>query len=162
MQTIPLLTAERMACLDELSSRKRVFEKLAELLTHNQTQLSIEQVFEALTSREKLGSTTLGNGIAIPHACLDIAQPLIALLLLTQGVKMDTPDKKPVQIFLAILVPNQHSELYAGTISQLANLLTQPSLIEQLHTNADNIEALLTYLTAALQPLQTDDAMLAA
>ena len=162
MQTVPLLLPEQIACLEELSSRKRVFEKLAELLTQQQTSLGIEEVLEALTNREKLGSTTLGNGIAIPHACLNIPTPLMALVALEQGVKMDTPDKKPVQIFLAIIVPSQDSETYRTIISQLANLLTQPSLIENLSSHSHNREALLTYLNTALKPLQLNNAMLAA
>jgi PTS system nitrogen regulatory IIA component len=162
MQTLPLLLPEQIACLEELSSRKRVFEKLAELLTQQQTLLGAEAVFEALTNREKLGSTTLGNGIAIPHACLNISAPLMAVVALVQGVKMDTPDKKPVQIFLAIIVPDQDNELYRATISQLAILLTQPSLIENLPLHNQTHETLLTYLNKALQPLQLPNARLAA
>lgn len=58
MQTVPLLLPAQVACFEELSSRKRVFEKLAELLTQQQPTLGIEEVLEALTNREKLGSTT--------------------------------------------------------------------------------------------------------
>ena len=164
MQTLPLLLPEQMACLEELSSRKRVFEKLAELLTQQQTSLGAEAVFEALTNREAgKHCTTLGNGIAIPHACLNISAPLISVVALAQGIKMDTPDKNPVQIFLAIIVPNQDSgELYRATISQLAILLTQPSLIENLLLHNQTHETLLTYLNKALQPLQLHNAMLAA
>lgn len=162
MQTVPLLLPAQVACFEELSSRKRVFEKLAELLTQQQPTLGIEEVLEALTNREKLGSTTLGNGIAIPHACLNIPTPLMALVVLEQGVKMDTPDKKPVQIFLAIIVPTQGSDAYRTIISQLASLLTQPSLIENLPLHSHTSEALLSYLNTALQPLQLDNAMLAA
>ena len=162
MQTVPLLLPEQIACLEELSSRKRVFEKLAELLTQQQPALGIEEVLEALTNREKLGSTTLGNGIAIPHACLNIPTPLMALVVLEQGVKMDTPDKKPVQIFLAIIVPSQASDTYRSIISQLASLLTQPSLIENLPLGSKTSDALLAYLNSALQPLQSNNAMLAA
>ena len=162
MQTVPLLLPEQVACFEELSSRKRVFEKLAELLTQQQPTLEIEEVLEALTNREKLGSTTLGNGMAIPHACLNIPTPLIAVVALAQGVKMDTPDKKPVQLFLAIIVPSQASDAYRSIISQLASLLTQPSLVENLPLHSQTRDALLTYLNTALQPLQLDHAMLAA
>ena len=162
MQTVPLLLPEQIACFEELSSRKRVFEKLAELLTQQQASLGVEDMLEALTNREKLGSTTLGNGMAIPHACLNIPTPLIAIVALEQGVKMDTPDKKPVQLFLAIIVPSQASDTYRSIISQLASLLTQPSLIENLPLYSQTSEALLTYLNTALQPLQLDHAMLAA
>ncbi|SEA83817.1 MAG: PTS sugar transporter subunit IIA [Candidatus Thiothrix putei] len=132
MDMTTLLSAARIACKPDVSSKKRAFEQLAEMLALGQPNLEAEAIFDALTNREKLGSTAIGNGVAIPHACMSIHQPCGALLLLEDGVKMDTPDKKPVQLFMAILVPANQAPDYSELITQLTSTLIQKSLIEQI------------------------------
>ncbi len=132
MDITTLLSPTRIACKFEVSSKKRAFEQLANMLAADQASLGAEAIFDALTNREKLGSTAIGNGVAIPHACMSVHQPCGALLLLEDGVKMDAPDKKPVQLFMAILVPANQAPDYSELITQLTGILMQKSLIEQL------------------------------
>ncbi|QQZ30007.1 PTS transporter subunit EIIA [Thiothrix subterranea] len=137
MDITTLLSPTRIACKPDVSSKKRAFEQLATMLAADQASLEAEAIFDALTNREKLGSTAIGNGVAIPHACMSIQQPCGALLLLEDGVKMDTPDKKPVQLFMAILVPANQAPDYSELITQLTSTLMQKSLIEQICCHHD-------------------------
>jgi PTS system nitrogen regulatory IIA component len=137
MDMTTLLSASRIACKPDVSSKKRAFEQLANMLAIDQPNLVAEAIFDALTNREKLGSTAIGNGVAIPHACMSINQPCGALLLLEDGVTMDTPDKKPVQLFMAILVPANQAPDYSELITQLTSTLMQKSLIEQICCHHD-------------------------
>jgi PTS system nitrogen regulatory IIA component len=151
MDIATLLAPERIAYAQEISSRKRVFERLAELLVNAQDDLSAEAVFDALTNREKLGSTALGNGVALPHTSIAIPEARGALLLLEEGLKMDAPDKKPVQVFMAILVPTDKASDFSPCITELASILLQKPLLEQLqhYREPDDI---LTYFNGLLSP----------
>ena len=134
MDIVTLLSTDRIVFETEVSSTKRAFELLSERLCHDThvSELSVDLVFDALISREKLGSTTLGNGIAIPHACTDIEEPRAALLALDEGLNMDTPDKKPVHVLLALLVPKANSENYRPLMSELATSINRRDLVEQI------------------------------
>lgn len=151
MDITTLLSATRIACKPDVSSKKRAFEQLAEMLATSQNTSDAEAIFDALTNREKLGSTAIGNGVAIPHACMSVDQPYGALLLLEDGVKMDTPDKKPVQLFMAILVPANQAMDYSEIITQLTSTLMQKALIEQICQHSDN-QVMLDHFMALFTP----------
>ncbi len=154
MNMTTLLTLDRIACEWELSSRKRVFERLSDMLARCQTGLGSEAIFNALTNREKLGSTALGNGIAIPHACLPILEPCGALLRVEEGVKMDAPDKKPVQLFMAILVPTTQASRFSRFIPELTLTLLNKTLSENLQ-QCTSPEALWACIQQQLAPPET-------
>lgn len=161
MDIVTLLSPDKIHHEQEVSSKKRAFEILADLLVKNQidlntqSSLSSDTIFDALLNREKLGSTTLGNGIAIPHACLSITTPSAALLVIDEGLKMDTPDKKPVEVFLAILVPETEASTYSAGMTELALELTHINVVAQLkdltdpHTIFEQISQLFTKEMAA-------------
>ena len=134
MDIATLLSTDRIIFETEVSSTKRAFELLAERLCHDThiSELSVNLVFDALVSREKLGSTTLGNGIAIPHACTELSEPRAALLALEEGLSMDTPDKKPVHVFIALLVPTNESDSYRPFFSELASTINRKDLVQQI------------------------------
>jgi PTS system nitrogen regulatory IIA component len=134
---ITLLSPARIACEAEISSKKRAFERLAAMLASAEEGLGAADIFDALTNREKLGCTAIGNGAAIPHACMSVRQPRGALLLMEEGIKMDAPDKKPVQLFMAILVPSSSAPDYSDLITQLTGTLLQKSLIEHICRQRD-------------------------
>lgn len=85
MDIAALFSPERIACEPEISSRKRAFEYLAHLLADGTDGQGAEEIFNALSSREKLGSTAIGSGVAIPHACMPVKEPRAAALLLEEG-----------------------------------------------------------------------------
>ena len=134
MDIATLLSTDRVIFTNEVSSTKRAFELLSERLCHDIhiSELSVDTVFNALVTREKLGSTALGNGIAIPHACTEIDIPRAALLVLEEGLVMDTPDKKPVHMLLALLVPKTDSASYRPLISEITSGINRRDLVQQL------------------------------
>lgn len=153
MDIAALLSPQNIAWEPEVSSKKRAFERLAGMLTSCQDNLEESVVLEALNSREKLGSTAMGNGISIPHAGLPIQHPCAALLLLGDGVKMDAPDKKPVQLFMALLVPANHVPDYSPLITELTLTLSQRSLVERILELQESSEILDYLMQLFAKPL---------
>lgn len=149
MDIVTLLSTDRIACEHELSSKKRAFEKLAELFSaeDSETGFEDEAVFNALVAREKLGSTALGNGIVLPHASLNVPYAKAAVLLLTEGIEMDTPDKKPVHLLLALIVPTNQIESYQALLSDLALVLNRKTLVKTL-LELSEPRLILDYLTS--------------
>ena len=132
MDIISLLSPDRIACNQEISSKKRAFEKLAQLLSTGQNQVSPDDIFEALINREKLGCTALGSGVAIPHARLPIAHPRAAILSITDGIDLDAPDKKAVTVLIGILMPDEVSEEDSQMLFELTGLLSKKGFIKNL------------------------------
>lgn len=132
MDIISLLSPDRIACKQDVNSKKRAFEMLAGLLATAQNQVSQDEVFEALMNREKLGCTALGNGVSIPHARLPIAHPRAAILSLSDGISLDAPDKKPVNVLIGILLPEEVSEDDSRVLFDLTGLLSKKCFIENL------------------------------
>ena len=127
-----LLSPERTLFVQELESKKRVFDTLAELLSHKQPQLDKGTIFDYLINREKLGSTTIGGGIALPRARVPISQPYAALLVLKDGISIETPDKQPVSVFLALLLPETNTQQYSDIISSLMMRMASRPVSEEL------------------------------
>lgn len=152
MDIVTLLSMDRVSCERELSSKKRAFEKLADLLSlaGHEDGFENEAVFNALIAREKLGSTALGNGIVLPHASLKVPYAKAALLLLEEGIEMDTPDKKPVHLLLALIVPTGQTESYQPLLSELAMVLNRKGLAKA-SLELGKPELILGYLSSLFE-----------
>ncbi len=134
-----LLTPERTACHVPGLSKKRLFESLARIISDDQPELSYDDVFGQLIAREKLGSTGLGQGIAIPHCRIEgCGAPLGALLTLAEPIDFDAPDNKPVDLVFALLVPEGEHQKHLDTLAGVARLFSQSDYCEALRTAADN------------------------
>lgn len=140
MQVSELLELERISCNTHAASKKRVLEQLSELLAGNQSELTQTQVFDSLLTRERLGSTGLGHGVAIPHGRVKNSdKTLVALIKLDHGIDYDAIDNKPVDLLFALLVPEQSTDEHLQLLSQLAEMLSDPELVKQLRTaNSSN------------------------
>lgn len=133
MNLISKLLAERNVLLDlDVSSKKRVFEQ-AGLLFENNNQVARIQVFDSLFSREKLGSTGLGQGIAIPHGRIKgLKEAVGALVRLKHPIPYDAPDGQPVSLVFVLLVPEKATDLHLQILSELAQMFSDKSLREKL------------------------------
>ena len=101
-----LLAANRVNCKAQCTSKKRALETLAELIANSVPSLDGEQLFQHLINRERLGSTGIGQGIAIPHCRFATAGASIcAVMTLEQAIDFDAADNQPVDILFAMLVP---------------------------------------------------------
>lgn len=115
-----LLTPSQVLLDLEASSKKRVFEQ-AGMLFESHLGLARSVVFESLFAREKLGSTGLGQGIAIPHGRIKgLKQAAGAFLRLSTPVPFDSPDGRPVNLLFVLLVPEQATEEHLQILSELA------------------------------------------
>jgi PTS system nitrogen regulatory IIA component len=131
----------------EVSSKKRMFEQVGLLFENNQG-VARSLVFESLFARERLGSTGLGQSVAIPHGRIKgLKDPVGAFLRLRTPVAFDAPDGKPVSLVFVLLVPEQATEQHLQILSELAQMFSDRALREQLGT-ADDPGALHQAITA--------------
>jgi nitrogen PTS system EIIA component len=133
-----------------VSSKKRLFEQ-AGLLFENQDGIARSAVFESLFARERLGSTGLGQGVAIPHGRIKgLKEAQGALLRLAQPVPFDAPDGQPVSLAFVLLVPEKATEKHLQILSELAQMFSDRLLREAMAQAAD--AAALHQLVTAWQP----------
>ncbi|HUN90623.1 MAG TPA: PTS sugar transporter subunit IIA [Burkholderiaceae bacterium] len=154
MNHISRLLPARNVLLDlQASSKKRVFEQ-AGLLFENHQGIARAKVFDSLLARERLGSTGLGHGVAIPHGRIKgLKEAVAALVRLAEPVPFDAPDGQPVRLLVFLLVPEQATQQHLEVLSEFAQLLSDRSLREQLFNVAD--PAALHALVAGWQPAPT-------
>ena len=123
----------------EASSKKRAFEQ-AGLLFENNHGIGRSTVFDSLFAREKLGSTGLGQGIAIPHGRIKgLKDALGAFIRLAEPVPFDAPDGRPVSMLFVLLVPEQANEHHLQLLSELAQMFSDRDFREQLMSAPDSL-----------------------
>ena len=121
----------------EATSKKRAFEE-AGLLFENQHGLNRALVTDSLFARERLGSTGLGHGVAIPHGRIKgLKAPMAAVFLLQAPIGFDAPDEQAVALLIFLLVPEAATQKHLEILSEIAELLSDSALREQLKTSVD-------------------------
>jgi PTS system nitrogen regulatory IIA component len=131
----------------DASSKKRVFEQ-AGLLFENNQGIARSQVFDSLFAREKLGSTGLGQGVAIPHGRIKgLREAVGGFVRLESPVAFDAPDGRPVNLLFVLLVPEQATELHLQILSELAQMFADKVFREQLSL-AESTQAIHTLFTS--------------
>jgi PTS system nitrogen regulatory IIA component len=144
MQVAELLNLDRISCNTQSASKKRALEQLSQLLAANQETLTQNQVFDSLISRERLGSTGLGHGVAIPHGRLKESDTtLAAFIKLQEGIDFDASDNQPVDLLFALLVPEEATDEHLQLLAQLARMFSDEELVRQLRS-APDAHSLLT------------------
>jgi PTS system nitrogen regulatory IIA component len=138
LNQIAQLLPEANILLDvEATSKKRLFEQIGQLF-EDQAQIGRSVVFDSLFAREKLGSTGLGQGIAIPHGRIrGLAHPLGAFLRPRQPIPFDAPDGKPVGQIFVLLVPEHATEEHLQLLSELAEMFSERVFRDQLTVASD-------------------------
>ena len=130
----------------DASSKKRAFEQ-AGLLFENQHTIARGIVTDSLFARERLASTGLGHGVAIPHGRIKgLKNPLAAVLRLQQPIGFEAPDDEPVSLLIFLLVPEQATQQHLEILSEIAQLLSDRDMREGLNTlpSPEAIHQLLT------------------
>ena len=134
-----ILSPARTVCHAPGASKKRLFETIARIISDDQQSLAYEEVFSQLIAREKLGSTGLGQGIAIPHCRVDACkQPLGTLITLKQPIDFDAPDDQPVDLLFALLVPAEAHQQHLDILASVARLFSQGSYCHELRAARDS------------------------
>ena len=131
-----LLPAAHVLIDLDVGSKKRVFEH-AGLLFENNHNIARSQVFDSLFAREKLGSTGLGQGVAIPHGRIKgIKDAIGALVRMREPIPFDAPDGAPVGLIFVLLVPERATDLHLQILSELAQMFSDQSFRERLASAA--------------------------
>lgn len=127
-------------------SKKRVLEFLADFISQGDNHLVADSLYQALLARERLGSTGIGRGVAIPHCRLaECDQPVAAFLKLESPVDFDAIDSKPVDLLFALVVPEGHESDHLKTLARIATIFQDREAVEQLR-RIDTAEELWRYL----------------
>ena len=144
-----LLSPERIRCDVHSSSKKRLLELISEELARNSDELSKREIFESLCARERLGSTGLGKGVAIPHGRVKGTSSVEASFFrLRKPLPFDAVDGEPVDLLFAMAVPEDCSEDHLKLLAQVAELFSDPELLRELR-EADNSGRMLKLLSHA-------------
>lgn len=132
-----LLSVDNIAIDLDASSKKRVFEQ-AGLLFENRYGIARSAVYDALFAREKMGSTGLGLGVAIPHGRIKgLTAAHGAFFRLTNPVQFDAPDGQPVGLIFVLLVPEAATEHHLQLLSELAQMFSDKGFREKLMAAPD-------------------------
>lgn len=124
------------------NSKKRVLENVSELIGDTISSLDTEEIFQGLISRERLGSTGLGDGVAIPHCRLDNCPKAYGTVVkLPEPIEFDAIDKKPVDLMFVLLVPTEATEEHLQILAKVAEHFSQESFRQALRdsTSADEL-----------------------
>jgi len=143
-----ILTPQRTLMGAQCSSKKRLLEFISNFLCEQIEDSQADDIYELLIAREKLGSTAIGEGIAIPHSRLsECTDTLGALFVLQDPIDFDSIDRKPVDIVFVLLVPAEATEQHLQTLSMLAQKFNEEDFRQSLRS-AQSSEELFTLATA--------------
>jgi PTS system nitrogen regulatory IIA component len=143
MELIDLLSPERVQIDAPARSKKRLLELASEVLSGDESELKTRVVYSSLCGRERLGSTALGNGVAIPHGRIEHAPAAVgAFLRLRDPVEFESPDREPVDLVFAMVVPEGFESEHLELLAQLAELFSSAEHRDQLRKADSNLEVL--------------------
>ncbi len=146
MQLADVLTADRIRLDVTASSKKTLLEKVAALLAKDANSAAERDIFESLCQRERLGSTGLGFGVAIPHGRNQGQQDIVgALIRLKKPIDFDAPDQQKVDLFFALAIPEECSDAHLKLLANLAEFFKDPDQLDSVRV-AENPETLLTLM----------------
>jgi len=138
MNIAEIITPERALVAADIRSKKRALEVLAEALSEATPYLTATEIFTSLVGREKLGSTGLGDGVAIPHGRMKGVEECVgAMLRIPDGVDFAAPDDYPVDLIFALLVPQDSTEDHLQILRRLAETFTDESSLTRLREAED-------------------------
>ena len=141
-----LVSLDRTECAVQCNSKKRILEIISDIAAETNAEIQKEDALNALLSREKMGSTGIGNGIALPHGRLaNLSNVTAVVVTTTPAIAFDAIDDKPVDIFFAILVPENQTEGHLQTLDTIAGKLSQKSIVKTIR-NAESKEQVIAAL----------------
>ncbi len=150
-----LITPERIVCNSEVTSKKRLIEVVSERLATGQADLNARPIFDSLIGRERLGSTGLGHGVALPHGRFSQSQQAIgAFIKLRKGVDFEALDRQPVDLVFGLLVPDHYTDEHLKILAYLAEMFSDRAFCQQLR-DADSNQTLYERLSAWRPPKPT-------
>lgn len=149
--TVSALLSPQSIFLDtEISSKKKLLELIANIVA-DKTQLSESSIYNNLLNRERLGSTGLGQGFAVPHARLnDLDKTMACFFRLKKAVSFESPDNQPVDLVFTIIIPEEATEEHLLILSSLARIFSQAEVCDAIR-NAANKDEITQIIQSAEQ-----------
>lgn len=155
MELADILDPERISLEFAASSKKTLLEQAAELLSTGPESAHTRDVFDSLCQRERLGSTGLGHGVAIPHGRVE-GQEVVAgaLIRLNSGIQFDAPDNEPVDLFFAMAVPARCTDIHLRLLAGIAERFGSKDCRDRLRSaeTADAIMKIISEPPAGAEP----------
>ena len=125
MKLQDILTPDCTLCAVSGSSKKRIFDIICATAEQRISELSHQDLLDSLMKREQMGSTGIGNGLAIPHGRLIAGEQVIAVVVTTkQSIEFDSIDNQPVDIFVALFVPEKNCKEHLSTLQSIAQFFS--------------------------------------
>lgn len=141
-----LVDTTNISCHNTITSKKRILENMSYLLAANTEVASVDKIFQALLERERLGTTGLGKGVAIPHARIPgLTQSIAAMMTLESPVNYESSDKQPVDIIFGLLVPEEDGDQHLQHLSRLVTLFRNVNHCKKIR-QAQNSEQIFEFL----------------
>lgn len=132
-----ILSPENVILDLEVSSKKRAFEQ-AGLTFENNCSIARSTVSENLFARERLGSTGLGHGVAVPHGRIKgLKAPLALFMRLSDPIPFESPDGEPVKLLIFLLIPDHVTQQHLEILSEIAEMFSDNAFRAELVTEAD-------------------------
>ena len=140
MQLADIITPDRVAAQVQAKSKKRAFESLSELIaSHPNSSLDAHGISNTFIARERLGTTAIDHGVAIPHGRVSHSSETIgAFIQLSKGIDCDAMDRQAVNLMFALLVPEESTDEHLQLLARLAQMFSNAELREQLCLAADS------------------------
>ncbi|MFT7006472.1 MAG: PTS system nitrogen regulatory IIA component [Colwellia sp.] len=136
-----ILTLDCTQCAVPASSKKRILEQICLLAAEKMGNCSASDLLDSILNREKMGSTGIGNGIAIPHGRLSNTNKAMAVLLTTeQAIDFDAIDNKAVDIFICLFVPQDSTQEHLNTLQSIAQLFSDRKTAKQVRKCTNNLQ----------------------
>jgi len=161
MEISQLITPERVKCLSGINSKKRALESISQLLGSGVMGIDPTDIFHQLIERERLGSTGMGYGVALPHGrfhshsldeqAVTLEITLGCFIKLQPGVDFDSPDAKPADLIFGLLVPENCTDEHLQVLASLAKMFSDTTFCDQLR-NCETDEELYAQLSSWTQP----------
>ncbi len=127
------LSQTRIGFKQKISSKKKAIENLSKLIANDCNQIQAFEVFDGMIERERLGSTGVGHGVAIPHCRLsNVVQAQLAMILLHEPINYDSFDKEPVDLIIGLITPEDATDDHLALLSMLAEQLSNDGFRSQL------------------------------
>lgn len=141
MQLINLLTPDKVIFDKDLHSKKQVLKKISDLCCQSSSYLDNKNIFNCFLEREKLSSTALGHGVAIPHCRSEkIQEPIACLIALNESIDFGALDKKPVNIIFGLVVPEENHKQHLELLAEIAKLLSNDEIRNNLNKVTNSAE----------------------
>lgn len=148
MNISDIITVQRTLIVDAATDKQQVLDTLSDVLDTATTAVSRGDIVNALVNREKLGSTGIGEGAAIPHGRMKGLENCVgAMLRVRPGVDFDAPDDQPVDLVFGLLVPQESTQAHLDILRTIAEMLAQADCVDSLR-NADDSQTLYDQLLA--------------